>query len=532
MARVLTNHTGIIMTREQSRGVLPGSPTWKVLEPNNITNFGPQITTVARSPISKLRQRRKGTPVDLDSDFEYECDLTVDVLVDFIEGFVMATAVNSEMTFRGANVGASGYTIPAASAGIAAKLQYTAAGPSSLVYGNGYANAANNGLKILTADTAAAGTTIAFAGSVVETAPTNAEVSIAGIRAEAGDIACTVSAGVCTLTSGNGASVTPIDFTTLGWTKGQRVHIGGLLAANRFGATVGAGSNDSYGSGRIRTIAAGTVTLDKLDATLLTSDGTDTGSGGTEVPVDLLWGRFIRNVSVDSSEYLEQYFQFEAESPNFFETEPPTPVADPDGFEYSIGNLANKLDWNMPLTDKATLTVGFVGTDTEVPVDNGDRKTNAASALLPLFTGAFNTSSDFLRLRIAAIDDTGITSDFKDVVLSLNNNASGEKVLGFFGSKYINVGNFDVDAEMTALFTNPEVPSAIRENTTVTMDWMLQNDDGAIAADIPSMTLSSDGREYPVNESVRISVGGQAFVDSFFGTSFSLSLFPVYPEAA
>jgi hypothetical protein len=529
MGRVLTNNTATAVAKEESRGVLPGSPVWKTLEPNDLTDVGAELTTTPRSPISKLRQRRKGVVTDLDSAFGYAADMTVDVMVDFLEGFLYATSTNNDLTFRAAPATTSGYTIPAATAAQAAKLQFTAAGPSSLVYAVGYALTVNNGLKILTADVAGAGVLITVAGNAAETPPTNSEVSVAGIRAEAGDLALAVSAGIGTLTSGNGASVTPIDFTTLGLTVGQSIHIGGLLDANRFGATVGAGSNDSYGRARIRTIAAGTLTLDKLDSTLLASDGTDTGSAGTEVRVDLLFGRFIRNVPVDDDEYLEQYFQFELELPNLYETDPPTPVAEPDGYIYAIANLANELVWELPGQDKSTLTVGFIGTDTEDPVDGASRKTNADSPISPLFTGAFSTSTDIARLRLAETDDTGLSTDFREMTVTLNNNVSPEKVLGVLGARFLNNGNFEVDIDAVVLFTNPEVPAAIRNNTTVTLDWLMKNDDGAIFTDIPSLIMGSDGYEFPVNESVRLALSCQAFVDSFFGTSMSISLFPVYP---
>lgn len=528
MARVLTNSTACAMALESSRAVLPGSPTWFTQEPNEISQVGAEITTVARAPISKNRQRRKGTVVDLDSGIEVEMDTTLSALYQHVPLFLMSVAANADLTWRGAPATSSGYTIPAATAAQAAKVQWTAAGPITLLWAAGYANAANNGLSPMTADLAAAGVLLTVAGNVAETPPTNAEVSVCGIRAEAGDLAVTVSAGIATLTSGNGASVTPLNFTTLGWKVGQRIHIGGMTSTNRF---FGAGPVVSYGSGRIRTIAAGTVTLDKIDDTLITSDGTTTGAGGTEVAVDILYGQFVRNVSVDSSEFAEQYAQFEFEFPDLFETEPVGPVAEPDGYIYAIANLANELSLNHPLTDKATMSTAFVGTDTEDPVDGGSRKTNADAPISPLFTEPFNTSADFLRLRIADTDDTGLTTDFKEVTITLNNNVSGERVLGTLGAKYLNFGNFEVDIDAVALFSNAEVPARIRANTTVTMDWMMQNADGVVAWDVPSMTMSSDGLEFPINESVQISLPCQAFVDSFFGTSVSASFFPMYPTS-
>lgn len=533
MGQVLTNNTGTRYAREASLGVLPGSPDWKDIEPNSLGTFGATIGTVARSPISNLRQERKGTVVTLDAAADFDADVTMDSMADFIEAFLFSTGVNADMTFRAANATGTGYTIPAATAAQAAKFQYTAAGPISLVHAAGYATTGNNSpstVKPLGADVAVTDTEITIAGLTIETAPTNAEVSIAGIRAEAGDLALAVAGNIGTLTSNNGTPVTPIDFTTLGLTAGQKIHIGGMVAANRFGSTAG-GSNDSFGSARIRTIAAQTMTLDKLETTLTASDGTDTGSAGAEVPVDLLFGRFIRNVASDHADYSVISHHIEQASPNLFETDPPTPVANPDGFAYVIGALANQWTWAMPLADKSSAGFAFIGTDAEEDVDNASRKSGAATSRLPLFTGALNTSSDFFRLGIADVDDTGLTSDFKDMTATMNNNVTPENVLGQLAARYMNNGNFQFSIAATALFTNANVTARIRANTTVTMDWLLTNDEGAVSVDVPSATLGDGTKEFPVNESVRIALEVTAFVDPLFLTSIGVSLFPVFPTA-
>ena len=136
MGQVLTNNTGLQYAREATPGVLPGSPVdWKVLEPNSQGAFGASITTVPRSPISKLKQRRKGTTVDLDAANDYDGDLTVDSIVDFAESFMSVVAVNEDLTFRAANaVAATGFLIPAASQAQADKIQFTAAGPITLIH--------------------------------------------------------------------------------------------------------------------------------------------------------------------------------------------------------------------------------------------------------------------------------------------------------------------------------------------------------------------------------------------------------------
>jgi hypothetical protein len=185
--------------------------------------------------------------------------------------------------------------------------------------------------------------------------------------------------------------------------------------------------------------------------------------------------------------------------------------------------------FDLPLTDKATATFAFVGTDTEPP--STSRAANADNPVVPVQTSAFNTSADIARLRITEVDETGLTTDFKSLTLNINNNVSPEKVLAQLGAKFMNTGNLEVDIEAQLLFTDSDVAAAVRANTTVTMDFAVKNDDGAILVDIPSMTLGGGDREYPVNESILINTTAQAFGDSTFGTSLHVSLFPYIPAA-
>lgn len=537
MGRVLSSNVGLSVAVQSAFNTLGGSPTWRLTEPNGSIVFGPEITTVERNPISPNRQRRKGATTDLDSEVGYEEDLTIDSALRYVEGFLMATAVNTDTVFEGVAATGTGYTIPSATAAQAAKFQFTAAGPTSLVFAKGYAITGNNGIKPLTLDLASTDTEIVVAGLAIETPPTNSLLSLCGIRAaEIGDLAMTVSSGVGTLTSGNGVPTNAVDFTTLGLTLGQMIHVGGATSATQ---PFSAASVNTYGFARVIGIAAAALTLDKLDPgnaqqgtpALVAFDGTDDNSGGTKIVVDLLFGRFVRNVPTSSSEFLERYYQFEAEFPNLFETTPPTPVAEPDGYEYALDNLANSLTYGLPLTNKVTQTVGFVGTDTETPVDGASRKTNADTPIQPLMTEAFNTSSDYARLRIQDVDETGLTTDFKDWTLAITNDVTGEKVQNFLGSKFLNTGNFGVVIEGTFVFTEPLVITRIRNNTTVTMDFILENADGGIAYDFPSMTLGNGGRDIPENQSVLVNLTGTAFQDETLGTSIGVSIFPITPAS-
>lgn len=578
MGRVLTNNISMSYAIEDSIGELPVSPEWKLLEPNAVTKFGADIKTVAREPISKLRQRRKGTIVDLDSAVEFNADLTIDAFTDFAEAFVFSefngapsehadsvTAGNTgtgatfnitaggsgpfTVTVAAVNAGGSGYAVgdkitiagstgdtlciltvaslsvtavatvtitdagsyavTPAGTGVASKAAAGGYGTSDssntiltagrLVYAQGFSVLANNGLKVVAAN--GSGRVIKVASLTAETPGNNALVEECGVRGGSGDIQVN--------SSGNLIS-SSLDFTTLGLTVGQVIWVGGDATANHAFAQA---ANRGYA--RITAIAANLLTLDKKATTFVT----DNGSGKT---IDLYYGRFLRNVSVDDADYLERSFQFELAYPN---------LDNPSGdkYEYALGNYANQMTMELPLSNKAVMTFSFIGTDTEPPTSS--RATNASTPIEVLKATAFNTSSDIARLRITEVDETGLTTDFKTLKLTLNNNVSPEKVLSVLGARFMNTGNFFVDIEADILFTNSEVVDAIRNNTTVTMDFSIRNENGAIFVDIPSMTLGGGAKDFPVNETVLLKTTAQAFKDDTLDTSLGISLFPYVPAS-
>lgn len=484
-------------------GVLDVDPIWKGMEPNDIGSFGGTISTIARNPISKQRGRRKGITSDLDSVVDFEADITADSIRDFVEGFCFAKSTQADLMFFRAATTGTGYTIPAATADQAGKVTFGTGLGTTLFHAKGYATAANNGLKAITADLASTNTEIVVSGLVAEASPpATAILQISGVRAETSDLAITVTAGVATITSSDGI------FGGRGLKAGQLVHVGGLAPANQFSA--------GAGYGRIVSITSGTIVLDKLSSTL----ATDAGTGET---VDILWGQFISDVTIDDSLFLQRSFQFEA-------TFPGLGSSNETMYEYALGNFCNEMAWQMEGQDKATLSLGFIGTTSEPPTTV--RKTNAEDARLPVGTAAFGTSSDFARLRIQDVDETGLSTDFKSMTLTISNNVSPEKVLNFLGARFMNYGSFYVDLEAEGLFTNADVLDRILNNTTVTMDFILRNDDGeAISVDIPSLTLGDGTRSYPLNETVLINMTGQAFQDETLGTSIGVSTFPAVPTS-
>lgn len=508
MPRVSTNTVSISAAREASLAVLPGSPLWRLLEPNSINQFGRTISKTARNPISRSRQRRKGVITDLDSAVEVEADLTLAHFRDYMEGFCYAVAIGASVFTPSAAV-ADAFTVPAVSAEDAGKLTYGAAAAKSLLYSRGWDTSANNGLFVLAGAVATSATSIPVTGGAIAATPDatdDVELAVAGVRGEAGDLQIDANGDLIS---------TALDFTTLGLSVGQWLHVGGVGVTNQFF------NEENSGFARIKSITANKIELERKAATFVVDDGTDTGSGGTGLEIDILFGQFIRNVATDHPDYLEISTQFELSLPNLGS-------GGVTNYEYALGGYHDTVSMNVPLTDKATVTYGFIGTDTTTPA--ATRATNAENAKVPSETAAFGTSSDLARLVIHDVDENGLTTDFKSLTVTLNNNVSPEKVLGKLGASHMNLGNFEADIETQVLFTDSSVRTAIDNNTTVGLYWALRNDDGGVMCDFPSGTLDGGDREFPENETVLLNTTFMAFEDPALGYSFSASLFPVLPE--
>tara|TARA_R110000744_G_scaffold380215_1_gene500239 strand:- start:36079 stop:37599 length:1521 start_codon:yes stop_codon:yes gene_type:complete len=506
MARSLTNNLAMAVAIETSIGVLPATPLWVKLEPNSIGAYGATITTVPRNPISNTRQQRKGSVTDLDSSVEWEGDMTKDHVLGFAEGFIFGQRQNSTVMER-VQAGSDYEDLAAVNATNA--YSHTALSAAlvvdTLVFVRGMTTAANNGLK----EVAAASTTIL---TIVEgAAPTDetpanstgARMDVCGHRLADATWDDTAKA------VGSSAK----DLTTFGLSVGQSLRVGSDANALTGGQLVG----------RIISITAALITLDKVQ-----NLGVSTLNGGGNVTADacdLLYGQFVKNVAVSSSDFLQRSFGFELAYDDL-----QNPAGTGDEYEYALGNLCNELTINMPGQDKATLSFGFIGTTTEDITET--RKTNSAEAVEPLQTAAFNTAASFARLNMTDTSEVSLGACFKSLTIVLGNEVSPEKCLGTLGAFAMNTGNFKVSLDAELLFTDSDLAQAVKDNQTITMDFLLENDDGAVALDIPSMTLGGGTKNYPVNESIKISVTGEAFGDTTLDTSIGFTEYPYFPTVA
>jgi hypothetical protein len=509
MGHASTNNTSLSYAIETSTGV--ASTQWKLLQPNAIGSFSANIETVERNPISKNRQRLKGTIVNLTSNPSFDSDLTIEAFRDFIEGFMFARSINGDIADLTASAASSSpvrYTVETLDA--SQQLRLT---DDSLVWVTGFASAGNNGLKQVVSSAA---TTVTVEGSLTAESSTVARLAFAGFRFNAGStVSWTWDAGnkQATLAGVTGVGT---NLTALGLRRGQLVHIGSVATVggayqNGFQNSV---ANAMVGYARVAIINANSIVFEQVDTALQFTDAS------IATAVDILFTEFIRNVAVDDANFIQRSYTMEGAFDNLDST-------NETHYTYSIGAHANELTLDVGLNSLATMSMGFVGTNTLPPVKVADRKSGAATPKLPVKTAGFSSQADFARLRLTDVDEDGLTTFFTNMTVSLNNNINAIGVLNKLGAQFITPGNFNVDIDTEVVFTNPDVLARIRNNTRVKFDLIMRNDDAVFSIFIPSMTLGGGDLQLPENDVVRLAVTGQAYIDEILGISAAISLIAV-----
>lgn len=475
-----TNGTSLAITK----GDMPATADtpWLYLEPNEISSFSASLERAARDPISRDRQRRKGSITSLSAAPAFTSDLTLEMVSYFMPSFLFTIwkGIQPE-SYTVTNAVAVGSTY-----NVEAGATLTA---GTLIHVSGFINPENNGIKTVASGTA---TTIVVNETLVdETADADVRLYVVGVEGAEGDLQVDAEGNLIS---------TVLDFTTLGLTAGQFIHVGGALPlVNRF--------DNAYGKARVDIIEANKLTLSARDADF----NADTGALRT---VQILFSAFARNVPVGDVDFNKQFYHMEA----IYDT-------DPTLYEYADCCINNTLAINNSLQDKATMDLGFVGKDVTVPSETP----RLGTRINQMETEPFNTTSDIMRLRLADTDDVGVTTFFKDTNISINNNVAAEYILGQLAAEFMNFGNFEVDIETSVVFTDAVVLSAIRNNTTLGLDMSYQNGDGGFVLDMPCGTFSDGSKNLARNEKIKLTTPLMVHKDEERGYSMSVSLFWYLP---
>lgn len=508
--KIDSNVTGLRYAEEASIGVLPGSPVWTPLEPNGYTDFGGQLTTVARNPINPSRQRKKGVVTDLDASGGFGTDLTQENMQDMLQGFFFASHRE-----KGREV------VTAVDVDTANPDEYEVADTdgflvNSLIIGKNFANAANNALNVVTAVVADTSVEVADGQLVDEASPAaDAEIFVVGHQAAADDIDVDATGDFPALTS------TSLDFETLGLVPGEWIFVGGDGALEEFGTAA------NNGFKRVRSIDTNRLEFDKSATTMVD----ETSSGGRTVR--LFFGRVLKNES-EAANIVRRTYQLERTLGAPDSAQPSQIQA-----EYIVGAVPSEFSFNVPTAEKLTADLTFVGIDNTQIDGPTALKSGSRPALVE--ADAFNTSSDFSRIKMNVHSDsnenpTALFAFLTELTLTINNNLTPNKAIGVLGSFEVTAGTFQVSGSMTAYFSNVAAIEAVRNNSDVTIDMHLAKANKGISIDLPLLSLG-DGRanieqDQPITLPLSYDAATAAKIDTTLDHTLLMVFYDYLPDAA
>lgn len=493
-----SNLTGLSFAEESALRTLPGSPVWYPLEPNSYSDFGGQLSTIARNPINPTRQRKKGTVTDLDASGGFNQDLTASNLTRLMQGFCFADARQKAHTQP-----LNGTAVPLTSV----STTYNAAsglgifGAGDLVLASGFALTANNGLKLLTT---ASATALGAAGLAAEASPpAAAKLARVGRQLGSATSAIALNGDLVRLTDSGNA------LDSLGLLVGEWIFVGGDASTTRF--------DNNTGFARISVIQPGYLEFDKVDWT----PQAETGTGKT---IHLYFGTVIRNEPA-AANIKRRTYHVER-----------TLGSDNDGVmsEYLVGSVPNEFTLNVPTADKVTVDLSFVSLDNEQRTGAQGVKSGTRLPLAP--EEAINTSNDFRRIKLASVSesDATVTDLFAfatDLTLTINNNIKPLKAIGTLGGFDTTAGTFEVGGSLEVYFADVAAVQAVRNNADVTLDFCMVKANRGILVDIPLLSLGDGRLNVQQDEPIKLPLETNA-AESRFGYTLLTQFFDYLPSIA
>lgn len=504
-----SNLTGLRYARESSLRVLPGSggvdAVWHPLEPNSYNDFGANYAKTARNPINAARQRKKGATTDMDASGGFNQDLTIDNSHDLLQGFFFAAMRQKATT---ASLNGAAVVISAVDG---TNDQFEAASGlgsfklGALVKASGFTNAINNGIHYI--DGVAAGALDTTTNLVTETPPAGAKVETVGFQLVADEAAIALNGSLVRLT----ASTT--DLTTLGLIAGEWIFVGGDASINHF--------DDNIGFARIKTIAAGYLEFDKV------TWASPANEAGTGLTIRLFFGNVLRN-EFDPTLITKRTYNLER-------TLGVSDLGALTQAEYLEGAVANELTLNVPEADKINMDLSFVAIahttrGSDVGPKPGTRLT------LPANAEAFNTTENLPRIRLSLVDpaDATVTPLFAfatDLTLTVNNNVTVNKALGVLGGFDTSIGTFEVGGSLNVYFSDVAAIAAIRDNSDVTLDFAMVQENTGFLFDVPLLSLGDGRLDVQQDQAIMLPLENSA-AESDYGYTLLMMHFPYLPDLA
>jgi hypothetical protein len=476
-------------------------PEWVALEPNSYSDFGGSVSTVARNPINPSRQRRKGTVTDLEASGGFNQDVTLNNMPMLMQGVVLAAARELPTTR------VLDPQIPDYATSFPSGTTLRVVGGASSAWATFFA-ALPAGVKARIAFFRANGSTVVHTANSGAASGADYDVTLA-----------TAYDGLSTLVE---ARVVGIVLPTLQMAT-PVMDFGGAMGA--FASFLSPGSwvfidhptVSERGFARIGELTANTAVFDKTTFN-------PTNVSGSNVAVYM--GTVIRN---ESDPALIRKFSYQLER---------TLGQDNDGMmsEYIIGATLNEFTLNVPQAAKVTADFAFIACDAQPRTGLDGLKAGTRPTLVP--ADAFNTSSDFSRIKLALVDEAGTPASAKplfafvtDMSITANNNASANKAVGYLGAIGVSLGTFEVGGEVTAYFANNEAVQAVRNNSDVTLDFIMVKKNVGIVVDIPLLSLGNGRLNVEQDQPITLPLELNA-AENKFGYTFLFQQFPYLPATA
>lgn len=497
---VQADAAGILIARETTPGVQPVSG-WLQLQPNpgGITNLTRQNNVVERHILSPNMTPERGEVVGYDVSPKYMQDLDKDLL-DFI-GEILFRSV----TKHSGGTGQSKFYPSAVVNGSPSSYTVATLGAlpaQALVRGNGFTNAANNGLHLLAAGSAA-GSIKTGDALVAEVPPANATLEFAGLQGTAGDIGIDANGNITSTT---------IDFTTFGINAGQMLYVGDPTSGAAFTFATAAYT----GIAIVVSVAAHLITVKRRTWAIAAADA------GAAKTIRILFTKWLRNVPITSLDYLT------APTAAIELSEVGAGAAGATDYTYVGGLGIDTLDLDIPVEAKVVATMGMVGMNVSDPGPN--RATGAGAALQPLQTQIYSTAAKMPDIRLLRqVDESNLSTEINGAKLSWKNNMSPRKQLGTGGAAGLIYGEYVPTISLTAYVLANDMTRAVNANTDCTLDLLLKNGDGGFGLDYPMLKLRKGDKTYAANSAVMLAADLPANRDPTTGILYSLSQFAYLP---
>jgi hypothetical protein len=298
--------------------------------------------------------------------------------------------------------------------------------------------------------------------------PAAAQLRVVGYQFASATVNIAMNGNLVRLSRASGT----FDMTTLGLIPGEWVFVGGDSGSTAFTTNV-------PGFARVSSVAATYIEFDKVA-------WTPSNETGTAKTIQIFFGSVLKNESA-SNLIKRRTYQVERQLGQ-----------DGSGTmsEYLVGAVANELTLNVAQADKVTLDLTYVAVDNEQRTGATGVKAGTRPTLSP--GSAYNTSSDFSRIKLALFDGTNAspTALFAfctELSLSIKNNVTPNKAVGVLGAFDTSAGTFEVGGKLTAYFADITAVQAVRNNSDCTIDIALVKENRGLLFDMPLIALG-DGR--------------------------------------